>query len=238
MRTKKKSRTTTFAGICLFAVVLLLPGCGSKAGSPTAPAAGEKLNGREPSVSVERQEAGSAVMQTSKEPSEKQPVASETGAERTEQPTIEADRAKVRTTEQQTGTGGTESQTDKQSPGEQPANDAADQTGALAAQKQVVFIKAYLNLSGCQTETVELLDGLAARYKGRVSVEYIDFSTKEGFDRMVKDGLNCAGLVINGKQTHTINKNGEKKEVTFSHPMGYQYTADDVKAVVESLLAQ
>jgi len=103
-----------------------------------------------------------------------------------------------------------------------------------------VTIKAYLNLgSGCQEETIDLLDGLAKEYKGQVSVEYIDFSTKKGYERTVKDGLNCAGLVINGKQTYTIkDRNGKQREVTFSHPINMQYTADGVKTVVKLLLGK
>jgi hypothetical protein len=93
--------------------------------------------------------------------------------------------------------------------------------------------------SGCQKETTDLLDGLVREYKGQISVEYIDFSTKEGYERTVKDGLNCSGLVINGKQTYTIkDSNGKQREVTFSHPINYLWTADDVKVVVQLLLGK
>jgi hypothetical protein len=103
-----------------------------------------------------------------------------------------------------------------------------------------VTIKAYLNLgSGCQQETINLLNNLAREYNGKVFVEYIDFSTKEGLERTRKDGLSCAGLVINGKQTYAIvDKNGVQKDVTFSHPINTQYTADDVKTVVRMLLGE
>jgi hypothetical protein len=51
--------------------------------------------------------------------------------------------------------------------------------------------------------------------------------------------LNCQGLIINGKQTYTIiDKNGKQKEVTFSHPLNSQYTADDLKTVVKMLLGE
>jgi hypothetical protein len=114
----------------------------------------------------------------------------------------------------------------------------AEQEASALAEK--VRIKAYLNLgSGCQKETTDLLDGLTKEYKGQVFVEYIDFSTKEGYKRTVEDGLNCAGLVINGKQTYTIkDSNGKQREVTFSHPINTQYTADDVKTVVKLLLGK
>jgi hypothetical protein len=102
-----------------------------------------------------------------------------------------------------------------------------------------VTIKAYLNLSGCGDEIINLLEGLVKEYQGRVSVEYIDFSTREGYNRMIEAGLHCQGLIINGKQTYTIiDKNGKQKEVTFSHPLNSQYTADDLKTVVKMLLGE
>ena len=106
-------------------------------------------------------------------------------------------------------------------------------------QAEKVTIKAYLNLGGCGEEVINLLDGLVQEYKEQVSVEYIDFSTREGYNRMIKDGLNCQGLVINGKQTYTIkDSNGKQREVTFSHPLNSQYTADDLKIVVKLLLGE
>jgi len=102
-----------------------------------------------------------------------------------------------------------------------------------------VTIKAYLNLGGCGEEVIKLLDGLVREYQGRVSVEYIDFGTREGYYRMIEDGLNCQGLIINGKQTYTIkDSNGEQREITFSHPINTQYTADDLKTVVKMLLGE
>jgi hypothetical protein len=110
-------------------------------------------------------------------------------------------------------------------------------TATMPAEK--VTIKAYLNLGACGKEVTDLLDGLVREYPGRVSVEYIDFGTKEGAKRMAEDGLNCQGLVINGKQTYAIiDKNGTQKDVTFSHPINEQYTADDLKTVVRMLLGE
>jgi hypothetical protein len=102
-----------------------------------------------------------------------------------------------------------------------------------------VVIKAYLNLSGCGEEVINLLNGLVKEYQGKVSVEYIDFSTREGANRMAEAGLNCQGLIINGKQTYTIiDKNGAQKDVKFSHPLNSQYTADDLKTVIKLLLGK
>ena len=115
-----------------------------------------------------------------------------------------------------------------------------EQKSSAIMPAEKVIIKAYLNLgSGCQKETTDLLDNLAKEYSGKVFVEYIDFSTKEGAERTGRDGLSCAGLIINGKQTYAIiDKNGARKDVTFSHPINAQYTADDVKTVVKMLLGE
>ena len=110
-----------------------------------------------------------------------------------------------------------------------------EQESSALAEK--VSIKAYLNLGGCGEEVINLLDGLVWEYQGLVSVEYIDFGTREGYNRMIEDGLNCQGLVINGKQTYTIkDSDGKQREITFSHPINTQYTADDLKTVVKILL--
>jgi len=110
-------------------------------------------------------------------------------------------------------------------------------TTTIPAEK--VTIKAYLNLGACGKEVTDLLDGLVKEYQGRVSVEYIDFGTREGANRMAEDGLNCQGLIINGKQTYTIiDKNGAQKDVKFSHPLNSQYTAGDLKTVVKTLLGE
>jgi len=110
---------------------------------------------------------------------------------------------------------------------------------AMTMPAEKVTIKAYLNLSGCGEEVINLLDGLVKEYQGLVSVEFIDFSTREGAESMEKAGLNCQGLIINGKQTYAFfDKNGTQKEVTFSHPINSQYTADDLKTVVRTLLGE
>ena len=111
------------------------------------------------------------------------------------------------------------------------------------SQVERVNIKAYLNLkSGCEgggNEVENLLGNLVQEYPERVSVEYIDFGTRDGYNQMVKDGLNCQGLIINSKQTYIINESNDKqREVTFTHPLNVEYTADDLEIVVKSLLGE
>jgi hypothetical protein len=121
--------------------------------------------------------------------------------------------------------------------GQRPSGEPS--AAAMTTSAEKVIIKAYLNLGGCGEEVINLLDGLVKEYQGRVSLEYIDFGTREGYNRMIEDGLNCQGLIINGKQTYIIkDSNGKQREVTFSHPINEQYTADDVKTVIKMLLGE
>jgi hypothetical protein len=114
-----------------------------------------------------------------------------------------------------------------------------EQKSSATIPAEKVTIKAYLHLGACGKEVTDLLDGLVREYQGRVSLEYIDFSTREGANRMAEAGLNCQGLIINGKQTYTIiDKNGAQKDVKFSHPLNSQYTADDLKTVIKLLLGK
>jgi hypothetical protein len=92
-----------------------------------------------------------------------------------------------------------------------------------------VVIKAYLNIqSGCQGEVIELLESFKKTYPKKVKIEYIDFGTKKGLEQTLKNNLHCMTILINGKQTFEL----ENKTVTFSHPMGAQWTAEDLKMAI------
>jgi hypothetical protein len=93
-----------------------------------------------------------------------------------------------------------------------------------------VIIKAYLNIqSGCQGEVIELLESFKKTYPKKVKVEYIDFGTKKGLEQTLKNNLHCMTILINGKQTFELGN----KTVTFSHPIGMQWTAEDLKMAVK-----
>jgi hypothetical protein len=93
-----------------------------------------------------------------------------------------------------------------------------------------VVIKAYLNIqSGCQGEVIELLESFKKTYPEKVKIEYIDFGTKEGLEKTLKNNLHCMTILINGKQTFEFGN----KTVTFSHPMGMQWTDEDLKMAVK-----
>jgi hypothetical protein len=97
--------------------------------------------------------------------------------------------------------------------------------------KAVVEIKAYQNLgAGCQYELVEFLKAMERR--GEINLELIDFSTPVGLARTQKDGLTCAGIVINGEMIFNL----DGRLVAFAHPEGYSWTMEDLSEVVNRIL--
>ena len=78
--------------------------------------------------------------------------------------------------------------------------------------------------------------GLSAKYGGKVSGEFIDFTSDEGFKKWQAAGLNCGTILINGTETHTYEKSGKPVEVTFTKAQGGEWTFADLDAVVQKLL--
>jgi hypothetical protein len=101
------------------------------------------------------------------------------------------------------------------------------------AKKAIVEIKAYQNLgAGCQYELVDFLKETERRYKGEITLELIDFSTRAGLARTQKDGLTCAGIVINGEMIFNL----DGRLVAFAHPEGDSWTMEDLSEVVKRVL--
>jgi len=99
------------------------------------------------------------------------------------------------------------------------------------SKKAIVEIKAYQNLgAGCQYELVEFLKAMEMR--GEITLELIDFSTHKGLARTQKDGLTCAGIVINGEMIFNL----DGRLVAFAHPEGYSWTTEDLSEVVKRIL--
>ena len=99
------------------------------------------------------------------------------------------------------------------------------------AKKAIVEVKAYQNLpSGCPAELLDSLKAMERR--GEITLELIDFSTREGLARTQEDGLTCAGIVINGEMIFNL----DGRLVSFSHPEGYSWTMEDLSEVVNRIL--
>ena len=109
-------------------------------------------------------------------------------------------------------------------------NKGVTETKEKKVESPRVIIKAYLNIqSGCQGEVIELLESFIKTYPNKVKIEYIDFGTKKGLEQTLKNNLHCMAILINGRQTFILGN----KTVTFSHPIGGQWTAEDLKMAVK-----
>jgi hypothetical protein len=85
----------------------------------------------------------------------------------------------------------------------------------------------------------QLVLSLPSTYGDRVSAEFIDFTTDEGYKIWHEEkGMSCGGILINDEQTWTYEKDGKVKEVTFKMAMGGEWTAEDLHAVVKKVLAE
>jgi hypothetical protein len=96
-----------------------------------------------------------------------------------------------------------------------------------------VAIKAYINVSsGCQEDTVKLLQGLAAKNKG-VTLQIIDFGQPKGRQAWEKSGLGCMGILLNGHHTVTIGEAGHRRVVAFMKPAGFLWSHADLTEAVQ-----
>jgi len=125
--------------------------------------------------------------------------------------------------------------TEKTIPQRPLRNKGGTETKVKEIESPRIVIKAYLNIqSGCQGEVIELLESFKKTYPKKVKIEYIDFGTKEGLEQTLKNNLHCMAILINGKQTFELGN----KTVTFSHPMGAQWIAEDLKMAVKQEIAK
>jgi len=85
----------------------------------------------------------------------------------------------------------------------------------------------------------DLVMGLPQKFGPRVSAEFVDFTSDEGFKRWHDEkGLTCGAILINDQQTWTYEQNGKVKEVTFKMAEGGEWTKEDLYGVVQKLLKE
>jgi hypothetical protein len=100
-------------------------------------------------------------------------------------------------------------------------------------------VRVYINVtSGCQAETVDLLNSLGMDYTGKVDLQIIDFGSPEGEQRWRDDGLDCMALLFNGSPAVKFpGADGVVKTVTFFMPAGFSWTHDDLKEAFAAIKA-
>jgi len=112
-----------------------------------------------------------------------------------------------------------------------------DTQGSDAASADApVHVRAFYPDNPGHAHLRELIEGLPGRYDGRVTSEFIDFTSDEGFDKWQAAGLGCGAVLINDQQTWSYEKDGKLTEVTFKMGIGGEWTEDDLYAVIEKLL--
>jgi hypothetical protein len=117
---------------------------------------------------------------------------------------------------------------------EEGAGKAAPTSDAVGAIKVVAY---YPDNEG-HAKIKAMVTSLSTKYPGKVAAEFVDFTSDEGFKRWQDDGLSCGGILINGEQTFTYEKDGKATEVTFKMAEGGEWTEADLYAVIEKLIAE
>lgn len=121
-----------------------------------------------------------------------------------------------------------------------PANEAADiAPAATTSADGKVKVIGYINVtSGCQAETVELLNKLGMDNHDRVDMEIIDFGSPEGEERWRKDGLDCMALLFNGSPAVKFpGIDGVERTVVFFMPAGMSWTHEDLQEAFAAIKA-
>lgn len=114
---------------------------------------------------------------------------------------------------------------------------ASATTGPAASAKTKVI--AYINVtSGCQAETVNLLNKLGMDHASLVDMEVVDFGSPEGEERWRHDGLDCMAILFNGSPAVQFpDKDGHPKTVAFFMPAGFNWDHEDLQAAFAALEA-
>jgi hypothetical protein len=106
-----------------------------------------------------------------------------------------------------------------------------------AAAAEPLKITAYVNISsGCQKPTELLLQTLAKKYAGRLSVEIVDFGEPAGRKRWQADGLHCMTIRLNGSDKADIVYKGAPLQVAFLMPPGHAWLLEELETAVRQKL--
>jgi len=99
-----------------------------------------------------------------------------------------------------------------------------------------VLIQAYFPFNEEHLYIKDYLETLPQKFAGRVRVECVDFRSDEGYVLWRKTGLSCGGILINGKNKFSIEKDGQVKEVEFLKKIDLFWTKDELEAAVKQVL--
>lgn len=102
-----------------------------------------------------------------------------------------------------------------------------------------VTIRAFINVSsGCQAQTVDLLNALKTNYAPNVALELTDFGDQgRGFRRWQQSGYRCLTIEINGSPLVKYPYHGKTHAVSFQMPAGMNWTHADLEQAVQAGLS-
>lgn len=85
---------------------------------------------------------------------------------------------------------------------------------------------------------VDYLKEFAEAHSDSVSLVVINHFKPESFDVWQSSGLNCAGVLVNGKAEWDVETDGKTEKVSFIKRMGVLWTKEDFEQVVNKLLEE
>jgi hypothetical protein len=90
---------------------------------------------------------------------------------------------------------------------------------------------------GRHEETLAAVKSLLQKFPEQVSVQIVDWSTKEGIEIRDQAGLSCAGITINGKNAMDLTIDGKSEKVMFVRGMDGDWTEPQLLAAVQAEIA-
>jgi hypothetical protein len=87
---------------------------------------------------------------------------------------------------------------------------------------------------GRHEDTLAAVKALLQKFPDKVSVQIVDWRTKEGIATRDKAGLTCAGITINGKNAMDLTIDGKTEKVMFIRGMNGDWTEAQLVAAVQA----
>jgi hypothetical protein len=104
--------------------------------------------------------------------------------------------------------------------------------GSASAPIKVV---AFYPLNAGHRFIADYLLKFAAEHPDQVHVTAYDMQSPEGMKQWQSSGLNCAGVLINGKTKYDIKRGDKTESVDFVKRMGVDWKQEDFEALVKQL---
>ena len=110
------------------------------------------------------------------------------------------------------------------------SNAKAEETGAADAK---VFIRAFYPGNEKHQAIKKMIFAYVEKYPGQVRARFVPFDSDEGFKEWQAAGLSCGSILVNDKQTFTVEKkDGKSEEVTLKMFYGGEWNPEDLDAIV------